>query len=103
MGSASTSFSSPRAVFLRAVTGDYFIPGAFTQAFVVTIGAVGTLSTQPPIAIWWWLGVGTSLLFWWKCVEGSPELEEKIEEPLPPPRKIIRGRSPYAEALHSRK
>lgn len=89
--------------FLRAVTGDYFIPGAITQAFVIIIGIVGTLSTQPPIAIWWWLGVGTSLLLWWKCISGFPEPEQDPEElPLPSP-KIARGRSLYSEVLHTPK
>jgi len=61
---------------------------------------LGTLGTQPPIAIWWWMGVGTSLIFWWKCV-GPPPPEEPLDGSFGKPRRLPRGRSLYAEVLHS--
>lgn len=89
--------------FLKGITGDYTVCGAFTQAFVIIIGAFGTLGFQPPTAIWWWMGVGTSVLFWWKCV-GPPDPEIGIPgPPVIPPRKLVRGRSLYADVIHSRK
>ena len=87
--------------FLQEVRDDYAIAGSFTQGFVIIIGTVGTLAIQPPVAIWWWMGVGTSLLFCWKCV-GPADSEIQVEAP-PPPRKLPRGRSLYAEVLHSKK
>jgi hypothetical protein len=35
------------------------LPAAFAAGLVVVMGVVGTLSIQPPQAIWWWLAVGT--------------------------------------------
>lgn len=86
--------------FLKANLGSHSVPAAFTQAFVIVIGTLGTLGIQPPDAIWWWLSVGTALLFWWKYV-GPPESELPPEDYLPPPKKLARGRSLYAEVLHS--
>lgn len=91
--------------FLADVVGDYVVPGTFVQAFVIVMGFLGTLAIQPPVAIWWWFGVGTSLLFWWKSV-GPKDPEIKPEDLLPPPTppvKFKRGRSLYAEAIQSRK
>lgn len=89
----------------KEVKGDLFVPAAVTQGFVCTIGIVGTLGTQPPIAIWWWFGVGSSLLLWWKCVVGTPLEPLPTFRPLPPASQPVpkapRGRSLYAEALHS--
>jgi hypothetical protein len=34
------------------------LPAAFAGGFVLVMGIVGTLSIQPPQAIWWWLAVG---------------------------------------------
>jgi len=91
--------------FLKEVTSDWSIPMGFCQAYVAVMGIFATLALQPPIAIWWWLGVGTMLLFSWKCTE-PPEADQKREEEEnkpPPPRKKIRGRSLYADVIHSRK
>ena len=89
--------------FLRGVQGDLAISAAFCLGYVIVVGFTGTLGIQPPVAIWWWLGVGTSLVLWWKCVEpkssdagsGTPGLTA-----IPPQRKL-RGRSIYAEHLHN--
>jgi hypothetical protein len=86
--------------FIRQVSGEFSLPIAFTQAFVIVIGMIGTLAIQPPIAIWWWLAVGTVLVFCWKCV-GPPEPEIDLDSNLPPPRELRRGRSLYADVLHS--
>jgi hypothetical protein len=86
--------------FLTAVTPDYLVSIAYCQAFVIVVGTLGTLALQPPIAIWWWLGVGTTVLFSWKCIE-PPDREQKRQEvQLPPPRRKIRGRSLYADVIH---
>jgi len=91
--------------FLTGVNDATTITGAFVTAFVVITGAFGTLAIQPPMAIWWWLGVGTSLTFWWKCV-GPPDSELPKDTggsmPMGPMRKP-RGRSLYAETIHGRK
>ena len=86
--------------FLKDVTPEFSVPVAFCQGFVMVIGTFGTLELQPPIAIWWWLGVGTVMLFSWKCTE-PPESEIQREEPKPPaPLKKPRGRSLYADVIH---
>jgi len=86
--------------FVGSLSGDFVAPIAFVQAFIIVIGLLGTLGTQPPIAIWWWMGVGTSLIFWWKCV-GPPPPEEPLDGSFGKPRRLPRGRSLYAEVLHS--
>jgi hypothetical protein len=87
--------------YLVGATGDYALPMAFSLAYVMVLGVVGTLGIQPPLSIWWWMGVGTSLVLWWKCVQ--PEPTDAGSTPvlavIPEPRKI-RGRSVYAEQLH---
>jgi len=88
--------------FLFDTNSEFSVPMAFCQSFVIIMGLFGTLALQPPIAIWWWLGVGTSLLFSWKCIAPA-ESEESMEKPGPPPRRKIRGRSLYADVIHSRK
>lgn len=93
------------AHFFKEITPDWSIPMGFCQAYVAVMGMFATLALQPPIAIWWWLGVGTMLLFSWKCTE-PPEVDQKREDEEnkpPPPRKKIRGRSLYADVIHSRK
>ena len=90
--------------FLGGVKGDLAISAAFCLGYVMVIGFTGTLGIQPPVAIWWWLGVGTSLVLWWKCVEPTPTDGGSGTPGLtivPPPGKF-RGRSIYAEQLHSR-
>jgi hypothetical protein len=77
------------------------VPCAFCVAFVIIIGVSGTLAIQPPIAIWFWLSVGTALLIWWKIVETVPP-PTNPDDPAPPPaKKKFRGQSAYAERLHS--
>lgn len=85
--------------FVSDVSGIYSVPGSFVQGFVIIIGAMGTLGIQPPVAIWFWFGVGTSLLLWWKC-KGPSDSELTVEKESLPPSKQPRGRSLYAEALH---
>ncbi len=89
--------------FLGGVKGDLSISGAFCLAYVIMIGFTGTLGIQPPMAIWWWLGVGTSLVLWWKCVEPQPTDAGSGTPGLTviPPTTKLRGRSIYAEQLHS--
>ncbi len=89
--------------FLSDITPEFIVTAAFCEAFVIIVGTLGTLALQPPIAIWWWLGVGTIMLFSWKCIE-PPEVIQKREEVVPPPpRRKIRGRSLYADVIHPRK
>jgi hypothetical protein len=84
--------------FLLDVRGELTMSAAFCQAFVILIGMTGTLGIQPPVAIWWWLAVGTSLLLSWKCVEPVKNTPQP-EAPAPVAKKI-RGRSAYADRLH---
>jgi hypothetical protein len=80
-----------------------FIPAAFIQAFVIMVGILGTIGAQPPTAIWWWLSIGGSLLFWWHSL-WSEGTQAKLQEPeIPVLKRKVRGRSLYAEALHSRR
>jgi hypothetical protein len=34
------------------------IPACFSWGYILVIGVTGTLSIQPPMAVWWWLAVG---------------------------------------------
>lgn len=89
--------------FFTEVKREYSTAMAFCQAFVAISGMLGTLALQPPIAIWWWLGVGTLMLFCWKSI-APPDAEIIVDEPpAPPPAKKIRGRSLYADIIHARK
>jgi hypothetical protein len=38
----------------------YLFPACFAAGFVTVNGVVGTLSIQPPVAIWWWTAVGVT-------------------------------------------
>jgi hypothetical protein len=87
--------------FLFYVTPEYVVSMGFCQGFITVSGAVATLALQPPVAIWWWLAVGTSVLFSWKCI-APPDSEEKPQDPLPQaPVKTPRGRSLYADVIHT--
>jgi hypothetical protein len=89
--------------FLSDITPDFFVTVAFCEAFVIIVGTLGTLALQPPIAIWWWLGVGTLMLFCWKCIEPPEAIEKRNEVEPSPPRRKVRGRSLYADVIHPRK
>ena len=90
--------------FLSGVQGDLTISAAVCLSFILVVGFTGTLGIQPPVAIWWWLGVGASLILWWKCVEPQPADAGPAAPGLTviPPAPKLRGRSIYAERLHSR-
>jgi hypothetical protein len=85
--------------FLGARSDDLSIPMSFAVGVVVVIGLVETLGIQPPIAIWWWFAVGSSLLMWWKIQEPSNSEAEKPKPGASPAQKI-RGQSSYAARLH---
>lgn len=34
------------------------MPACFAWGYILVIGVTGTLSIQPPMAVWWWLAVG---------------------------------------------
>jgi hypothetical protein len=88
-----------------AMRGDELaLPGAFCVGFIAIIGFNGTLAIQPPIAIWWWLAVGTSTVIWWKSMETKkPDPKASPTPPTPPLRQKIKGQSAYAERLHLKK
>jgi hypothetical protein len=90
-------FDTTRRVLSR-LRADVAVPAAICQGFVIIIGLLGTLSIQPPIAIWWWLGVGLTLTFWLRSHEPVGD-EPGLEGPVPVVRKL-RGRSAYADRLH---
>ena len=95
--------------FMRVRDRALSLPGAFCAGFVITVGLTGTLGIQPPIAIWWWLAVGTSFLIWGKSVEAIATGAKPKSDTLPPPpgpaqpEKKVRGQSAYAERLHAQK
>ncbi len=88
-------------LYMRSVNGEFALPGAFCVGFVIVIGLSGTLAIQPPIAIWWWLSVGSGLLFWWKSIEPKEDADGNVGAPPPVQEKKIRGQSPYAARLHA--
>jgi O-antigen ligase len=92
--------------FLFQTSRELFLPGAFCQAYVILVGMTGTLGIQPPIAIWWWLSVGLSIILWWRSVHpiesgpsDPPDPRGNAPSPVAP---IARGRSSYADRLHQR-
>jgi hypothetical protein len=89
--------------FLAAPGSNLSVPSAFCVGFVIVEGFSGTLGIQPPMAIWWWLSVGTALLFWWKALEptDAPKTDDAPQPPVPT--EISRGRSAYSDRLQSRK
>jgi len=108
--------------FLGMISGELSIPCAFCAGYVTIIGLTETLALQPPIAIWFWLAVGTALLIWWKSVEpkqpaSAPAQKLKPgEKPKPAARQEpeaaavpassptkVRGQSAYAQRLHAGK
>lgn len=60
-------------LFLFQTSRELFLPGAFCQGYVILVGLTGTLGIQPPIAIWWWLGVGLSIMLWWRSIHPLAE------------------------------
>ena len=88
--------------FLATAGNELSTPASFCVSYVIIVGLTATLGIQPPIAIWWWLGVGTSLLFWWKCIEPKDETKP-TGAPPPAAKKVFRGQSAYAGRLHGRK
>jgi hypothetical protein len=86
--------------FLSDASPELSVPLAFCQAFVIILGVLAGLALQPPIAIWWWFGVGTALVFYWKCIEPPETVQKRDEVPPPPPVKKLRGRSLYADVIH---
>ena len=89
--------------FLADITPEFSVPLAFCEAFVIIGGVLDTLALQPPVAIWWWMGVGTTLLFAAKCQQPAEAEEKPPGPPAPMPIKKVRGRSLYADVIHSRK
>lgn len=75
--------------FLFQTRKDLFLPGAFCQAFIILVGLTSTLGIQPPIAIWWWLAVGLSIIMWWRSVKLLPG--DAPEKPLAPAALIRRA------------
>jgi hypothetical protein len=79
------------------------LPAAFCVGFVVVVGFTATLGIQPPIAIWWWLSVGTAQLLWWKSVEPKKDADQPDDPSSgPPPPRKARGQSAYAARLHAK-
>jgi hypothetical protein len=85
--------------FLGASTDILSIPMAFAVGVVVVVGMFETLGIQPPIAIWWWFAVGSTLLFWWKSQEPA-QTDATTPKIGPPTAPKVRGQSAYAARLH---
>jgi hypothetical protein len=95
--------------FLLQTSRQLFLPGAFCQGYVILVGMTGTIAIQPPIAIWWYLGVGLSVILWWRSVHPIEPISSDSGSPRPPGEsappapKMMRGRSSYADRLHQRR
>ena len=101
--------------FLGMVSSEPSIPCAFCAGYVTIIGFTETLALQPPIAIWFWLAVGTALVIWWKSIEpkqpdSAPAQKLKPDEksksaavPASRPPAKVRGQGSYAKRLHAGK
>ena len=61
-------------LLFRLRASEFRIMGSFACGFVLVIGIMGTLSIQPPLAMWWWLAVG--LLICLDRFDQEPEVEE---------------------------
>jgi hypothetical protein len=88
--------------FLATAGSDLSVPASFCVSYVMIVGFTATLGIQPPIAIWWWLAVGTALTFWWKCMQ-SKDLTRPTGPAPTAPKKVFRGQSAYAGRLHKDK
>ena len=64
--------------FLSMRGDELALPGAFCIGFIAIIGFNGTLAIQPPIAIWWWIAVGISIVIWWKSMEAKKNQSDGI-------------------------
>jgi hypothetical protein len=95
--------------FLLQTSRDLSLPGAFCQGYVILVGLTGTLAIQPPIAIWWYMGVGLSTVLWWRSIHPIEATSPDPHSPTPPGDdgrpvpQMKRGRSTYAERLHQRR
>jgi len=89
--------------FLKMRESEFGFPNAFCVASIIILGLTGTLGIQPPVAIWWWLSVGTALVLWKKSVQTTEDLPISTDIPSPSAEKKIRGQSAYAQRLHGRK
>jgi hypothetical protein len=83
--------------FLFQTSKELFTVGAFCQGYVILVGLTGTLGIQPPIAIWWWFGVGLSTTLWWRSIH--PLLPDEapapvVVEPVRPIRAARPNRAP---------
>jgi hypothetical protein len=80
-------------LFLFQTSRELFLPGAFCQGYVILVGLTGTLGIQPPIAIWWWLGVGLSVVLWWRSVHPLTEAGAPVEAVSGPIRPVRPART----------
>jgi len=94
--------------FLTQTSRELFLFGALLQGYIIVFGFTGTLALQPPVAIWWWLGVGLSVILSWRSTHpieepppDSPKPPGPGNTPNPVPQ-MVRGRSSYADRLHRR-
>ena len=79
-------------LFLFQTRSELFLPAAFCQADIILIGLNSTMGIQPPIAIWFWLSVGLSTIFWWRSIHPL----EPAPIPPPPPRPTKTGMRPVS-------
>jgi hypothetical protein len=95
--------------FVFRTSREFSLPGAFCQGYVILVGLTGTLAIQPPIAIWWYLGVGLSTVLWWRSIHPIDSAPTDSPKPpgagaaAPPAPQMMRGRSAYADRLHQRR
>ncbi|GAB3333771.1 hypothetical protein GCM10027299_41600 [Larkinella ripae] len=60
--------------WLKIRNTKYSLPSSFLMANVIINGLLGTLSIQPPVAIWWWISVGSIL-----AIEGFDKYEFSLK------------------------
>jgi hypothetical protein len=52
-------------ILFRRISGPvYILPGAFFLSHIILEGVNGTLGIQPPLAIWFWISVGSIILIY---------------------------------------
>lgn len=82
--------------YLQSARGRFMIPNAFCVGFVFVYGVIGSLGIQPPLAIWWWLAVGTMF-----SLSASRSMPAEVEPGSDASLVVLpRGRSLFAEGLH---
>jgi len=83
--------------FFGCAKVDWVFPLAFVLGYAVITALFGTLATQPPVAIWWWLSIGILIVLLGPSEEANGGIKE--EEVADFKQAKRRGRSDYSKRL----